>query len=178
MTSQANDDIRFLSQCLVDQEQVLDACEGLLREALADSGVECDFETRLERYWESSKALGDWRSRELRLAPEPPAALRRYRHTPNAMIHTEGGEWVSYHDATSQPPDREWQPIETARKDGKAFLVFCPERANTYMVYRKEAFYGDKFMLWATFEQELTQEATHWMELPPNPSPTKEVRHD
>lgn len=33
-----------------------------------------------------------------------PSVLRRYRHTPNAMIHDEGGEWVSYHDATAVPP--------------------------------------------------------------------------
>lgn len=69
---EAHEDVRYLAQCLVDQENVLEACEALLKEALADDGVDCGYEHRLATYWDKSKALGDWRSRELRLSQPPP----------------------------------------------------------------------------------------------------------
>lgn len=72
-------DVEYLAQCLVDQENVLNACEKLLKESLDENGVNVDFVTRLERYWEQSKALGDWRSRNLRLSHEPPAAPKEWR---------------------------------------------------------------------------------------------------
>jgi len=64
-------DVDYLMQSLVDQESALNACEALLRESLAEDGVNLDFDLRLERFWKQSKALSDWRSRNLRLSQPP-----------------------------------------------------------------------------------------------------------
>lgn len=74
------------------------------------------------------------------------------------------GEWM------------EWQPIETAPKDGRARLLWVPERQSTFCAtWRAESdpigeyvpagwviFGGD----WRAF----LQSASHWMPLPDAPS--------
>lgn len=63
-------------------------------------------------------------------------------------------------------PKREpltWQSIETAPRDSKARLVWCPDRQNTYAATR----YKDK---WCIFGGGVLHEVpTHWMPLPTPP---------
>ena len=60
-------EIEQLTRALVQQEGVLKECEALLREAVRESGIDCDFEARFEAYWKKSAALSDWRTRDLAL---------------------------------------------------------------------------------------------------------------
>lgn len=91
-------DIDFLAATLVDQESVLDECEKLLKESLAEDGVECGFDRRLEQYWQKRKALADWRSRELRLV-QPPSALHSFKNFHRLLCERFG----YFHD------DQDWQ---------------------------------------------------------------------
>ena len=60
----------------------------------------------------------------------------------------------------------QWQPIETVPRDSRARLVWCPDRQNIYAV----SYQGRRG--WLIFGGGvLTQEPTHWMPLPPPPSP-------
>ena len=59
-----------------------------------------------------------------------------------------------------------WEPIETARKDNKAILVWCPENKCQYMVvWRKST------GTWVIFGggNALRETPTHWRDLPFNP---------
>lgn len=60
----------------------------------------------------------------------------------------------------------EWQPIETARKDRKAILVWCPENKCQYMVT-----WCDDDEGWLLFGSltKVTRRLTHWRELPSSP---------
>lgn len=61
-------DIEHLTAALVDQENVLNECESLLREALDEDGMDVGFGDRLATYWTKTKpALADWRTRDLKL---------------------------------------------------------------------------------------------------------------
>jgi hypothetical protein len=71
---------------------------------------------------------------------------------------------------SAPPPADEWQPIATAPRDGKSFMVYCSGRRNTFIAYRKEAIYGDAFMLFGASERQLDNDPpTHWRPLPPDP---------
>lgn len=65
-----------------------------------------------------------------------------------------------------------WQPIETAPKDSKSRLVWCPVYRNTYIVSWIVPF-GEKPEggYWAHFgpSVELRERPTHWMPLPEPP---------
>lgn len=65
-----------------------------------------------------------------------------------------------------------WQPIETAPKDSRSRLVWCPARENIYVV------------CWDNYEKSwwhsgdggrLLDEPTHWMPLPAAPSPQEQT---
>ncbi len=59
----------------------------------------------------------------------------------------------------------EWQPIETAPKDGTSILLYACERdVDVYSVVEGFTFEGD----WLT--QFGYVDATHWMPLPPAPA--------
>lgn len=67
---------------------------------------------------------------------------------------------------------RQWQPIETAPKDGTACLVFCPAQQN--VCFERQdiclvSWFGER---WGYFIHggTLRQTPTHWM--PPHPAPT------
>ena len=64
-------------------------------------------------------------------------------------------------------PSGEWLTIDTAPKDGPAFLVWCPERLNIYLVGSDH----DDGM-WHVFGgRRLESEVpTHWMPLPSPPN--------
>jgi hypothetical protein len=68
-----------------------------------------------------------------------------------------------------QPEVTEWQPIETAPRDGDWFLVWNPNSNMCWGCYDMSAWTGDNggyFM-----EQDTSEEAefTHWMPLPKPP---------
>lgn len=64
----------------------------------------------------------------------------------------------------------DWQPIETARKDRKAILVWCPENRCQYMVKWDDS----DWFIFGSFTK-LTRLLTHWRELPSYPDePTSE----
>lgn len=78
-------------------------------------------------------------------------------------------------EARASAPSTAWRPIEDrAFPDSHAFLVYCPERSNAYAVYRKTAFYGERFLIWGAFETFLQEAPSHWMPLPGRPV-TKEA---
>lgn len=64
-----------------------------------------------------------------------------------------------------------WQPIETALRDGPAFLVWCPERHNIYLVISPSS--SEPLQHFGPGNHDLTEVATHWMPLPTPP----EARH-
>lgn len=66
----------------------------------------------------------------------------------------------------------EWQPIETAPKDRRSRLVWCPENKNVYCVYWEAPKEQPCLGKWAYFggtNSELIDEPTHWMPLPNPP---------
>jgi hypothetical protein len=57
-----------------------------------------------------------------------------------------------------------WQPIETAPKDGTRVMVFCPDRGVM------EARFNQTYGRWGDpVYSEWDCEPTHWMPLPPAP---------
>jgi hypothetical protein len=71
---------------------------------------------------------------------------------------------AAYHPAMNN--QLEWQTIETAPKDRKARLVWCPERKNTYAVTWDER--DETWSFWGGGGT-LAEEPTHWMPLPQPP---------
>lgn len=65
------------------------------------------------------------------------------------------------------PGAGEWQPIETAPKSGPAFLVWCPERFNIYLVGSDHD--GDYWQVFGGRRLE-TERPTHWQPLPAPPA--------
>jgi len=68
----------------------------------------------------------------------------------------------------------EWQPIETAPKDSKSKLIWCPENMCIYCVTWREAdpFEPEYQKGWCVFGggwRDAIQGATHWMPLPTPP---------
>lgn len=62
-----------------------------------------------------------------------------------------------------------WRPIETARKDTHAILVWCPERRNQYAATWYAPYGG-----WTVFGAggtRILEEITHWRPLPDDPIP-------
>jgi hypothetical protein len=58
-----------------------------------------------------------------------------------------------------------WMDIGTAPREGPAFLVWCPERFNVYLV---SSDHDDD--CWEVFGgRKLTEVPTHWRHLPPHP---------
>jgi hypothetical protein len=55
----------------------------------------------------------------------------------------------------------EWQPIETAPKDGCNYLVYQPEKKGRFVLRARICSYGDA----GSF-----RESTHWMSLPAPPA--------
>lgn len=71
-----------------------------------------------------------------------------------------------------------WQPIETAPKDSKAILVWCPENLCCYAVSCggvTDKYLGHWVIFGGAFSR-LCHEPTHWMPLPS--PPTQEQRHE
>lgn len=64
----------------------------------------------------------------------------------------------------------EWQPIETAPKDGKIFLAFEPSFGRIILRFGEHA--DDGSALWEDTLQEYWPhyQPTHWMPLPDPPS--------
>lgn len=73
----------------------------------------------------------------------------------------------------------EWQPIETAPKDGTHILIATPGRSVLIAYWREEALFErfEKGAAWQVFDCEdgwyswAEKEATHWMPLPEAPKP-------
>jgi len=63
----------------------------------------------------------------------------------------------------------EWQPIETAPRGGKSFLVWCPDRLNIYLVWRSDKVGAEMTHFGSHSSQSLTETPTHWMPLPDPP---------
>lgn len=72
----------------------------------------------------------------------------------------------------------EWQPIETAPKDGTRILAFYPKEEENYkilsvaLIYRKWRLCPDGGY---DFEFEIVGDPTHWMPLPNPPKQEKEI---
>ena len=79
---------------------------------------------------------------------------------------------------TARVLSSEWQPIETAPKDSKARLVWCPENMCIYCVSWRDGFdceYDDE-KGWTVFGggwRDVIQRPTHWMPLPTPPTNLK-----
>lgn len=87
------------------------------------------------------------------------------------MVREDCGDWVRWDDIAPHlrgalPPLPEWQPIESAPKEGKAFLVFCPAHFNQYLVYRRTG----EFFHWSPPSYPLREQPSHWRALPDDPS--------
>jgi len=62
----------------------------------------------------------------------------------------------------------EWQPIDTAPKDGKEILAYAPE--NEYCESRIGVIYFTEYDGWISADYDAVKyEPTHWMPLPPPP---------
>ena len=71
--------------------------------------------------------------------------------------------------------DREWQPIETAPKDGRLVLIRTAagdEWAGTFTAHWSRHSNG-----WFYSDHRTHPRPTHWMPLPPAPSRQKEDAH-
>jgi hypothetical protein len=86
-----HDDVRYLMQSLVDQEKALNECEALLNEATDETGVNVRFAERIDAYWEKSRNLADWRTRELQLAQPPLGNLRKLLEAYTLRLATDRG---------------------------------------------------------------------------------------
>jgi len=60
-----------------------------------------------------------------------------------------------------------WQPIETAPLTGKAVLVHCPNRKNTYVVFWDQG--ESQWRHFGGLSSPLLEGPTHWMHLPTPP---------
>lgn len=58
----------------------------------------------------------------------------------------------------------EWQPIETAPKDGTDILVFHPVSAEQFVVYFKLGYW------YVSSNTRLSKAPSHWMSLPEPPN--------
>ena len=65
--------------------------------------------------------------------------------------------------ALEQP---QWQPIETAPKDGAAIIGFCPDEMEEEQIVMVDYGYDN----WGLFIDGQIVEPTHWMPLPTSPS--------
>ncbi len=67
-----------------------------------------------------------------------------------------------------------WQDIKTAPYTRGSYLVWCPERMNTYIVvWRDEEAWGEPG--WFHFgggDRRLLETPSHWMPLPASPAPS------
>lgn len=63
---------------------------------------------------------------------------------------------------------QEWQPIETAPRNGTEILVML-ENKDMHIVYGHRYDFGNKFE-WAQFDGPNNYNPTHWMPLPKPPS--------
>lgn len=66
----------------------------------------------------------------------------------------------------------QWQPVESAPKDGTLILAFLPESALMKIVFAR---WDDEFACWYDDKGEsafpIDVEVTHWMPLPEPPEP-------
>lgn len=60
-----------------------------------------------------------------------------------------------------------WASIETCPTDRSAFLVYCPERQNIYLVYRFEN--DSDFRVFSSGGRTITERPMYWMPLPTPP---------
>jgi hypothetical protein len=73
---------------------------------------------------------------------------------------------------TDKPVRAAWQDIKTAPQSRGAYLVYCPDRMNTYIVvWRDEEAWGMPgwFHFGGGTNARLTEEPSHWQSLPGNP---------
>jgi hypothetical protein len=66
----------------------------------------------------------------------------------------------------------QWQPIETAPKDGGSFLAWVPENKCVFcVVWREDIEYpwGGDLAIFGGDIRDFLKRATHWMPLPPPP---------
>jgi len=75
----------------------------------------------------------------------------------------------------------EWQPIETAPKDGTRILAFFPQQIDCYTILTVN-FTRDQWALcpyggydFCSIEFGETEDPTHWMPLPNPPKQEKEI---
>ena len=102
----------------------------------------------------------------LNAAPQPAAPMpepcRREQRGPNEYTcDCKPGECVN---AAPTQVETQWQPIETAPKDGQSILVW---RAGRFNSVEKTCFYNGELLLPSKEQQE---SVTHWMPLPAAPS--------
>lgn len=87
------------------------------------------------------------------------------------------GLWEQSIISALQSPTPEWQPIETAPRDGTIILMFYPTRylgpnktiVGKWTKYNGGSWQNDEFSMSDTPEQ-----PTHWMPLPAAPKPDAE----
>jgi hypothetical protein len=67
----------------------------------------------------------------------------------------------------------QWQPIETAPKDGTRILAYCPNHPDvgsiTRVTWWRQAKDGHGFIGWGEFNEQYWP-PTHWMPLPAPPT--------
>jgi hypothetical protein len=108
-------------------------------------------------------------------AHEPPAVPPGCKQCPWTVGDTYQRD-CGYPDCspgTAQPPDPEWQPIETAPKDGTTVLGWIPRLgyvARQDCVPMNWSGWGGGVWENTTSGHKLGTEPTHWMPLPPPPS--------
>ena len=61
-----------------------------------------------------------------------------------------------------------WHHIKSAPKNGKSFLVYCPERKNTYQVIRDKE--TGELVHFGPEHSKLIETPSHWMHLPGPPA--------
>jgi len=75
------------------------------------------------------------------------------------------------YDRLAAEVEARWRPIETAPKDNKARLVWCPVDKNIFTA----SWYEDDWMFFGGSGY-LREPPTHWMPLPPPPSAESAIR--
>ena len=111
-------------------------------------------------------------------------AMTLFKTTP-PITKADEREFKKYIRADLVPQCPEWQPIETAPRDGSKILIFCNEEI--YAAYwdsefksewddeKDDSFYvgawTDNAILSFAYEETNSYEPTHWMPLPAAPKP-------
>ncbi len=122
----------------------------------------------------TSYEYAEWTLDYMRSQQEPEVFAFRGRdgvlQSPSVTMHSAGMECFYAHPIPSAPAVPEWQPIETAPKDGTSVLGYWLGGKHDCAIHAVKFHKG---RWWEPNEDFRLSEPTHWMPLPDAPSTEK-----